>query len=147
MSLVNNLKKVVDLPIFELCNQTNSLTTALSATCTAEDSTGRYIYYFNKSYAVFQRYDTYTDTWSNLAYPPNTLSNVVLSMTYTSYRGFNGVVLNATANTVMIGGRTGGVLHGATLSIERGIGLGQERVLSYVAVSYTHLTLPTKRIV
>jgi hypothetical protein len=95
---------------------------------TADDGLNRYIYYISGS--LFYRYDTYADTWQQLA-TPITAPGTVLSMRYTGLRGYHGRVLSATSTTVQIAGLRGPSLSGKTLKILNGTGAGQERVLTY----------------
>ena len=126
--MANNNKQMVDLPFFELCNQAPAATSALSALATSEDGSGRYIYYLTTS--SFYRYDTIADTWQQLANPVVT-PVTVMSMRYTSNRGFHGRVLSATSTTVTIPGLRGKVLDGETIRITQGTGVGQERTITY----------------
>ena len=63
MSITNNNVAKIDLPVWELMNQAPTASSALSALCTSEDGTNRYIYYLVAS--TFYRYDTQTDSWNN----------------------------------------------------------------------------------
>lgn len=127
--MANNNKKMVDLPFFELCNQAPAASSALSALATAEDGSNRYIYYLTSS--SFYKYDTIADTWIQLANPV-VAPLTVMSMRYTSNRGFHGRVISATSTTVTIPGLRGKVLEGETIRITQGTGVGQERTLTYV---------------
>lgn len=126
--MANNNKQMVDLPFFELCNQAPAATSALSALATTEDGTGRYIYYLTTS--SFYRYDVIADTWQQLANPVVT-PVTVLSMRYTSNRGFHGKTISATSSSITIPGLRGKVLSGETIRIVQGTGVGQERTLTY----------------
>lgn len=126
--MANNNKQMIDLPFFELCNQAPVATSALSALATTEDGTGRYIYYLSTS--AFYRYDVIADTWQQLANPV-VAPVTVLSMRYTSNRGFHGRVISATSTSVTIPGLRGKVLDGETIRISQGKGTGQERTLTY----------------
>ena len=126
--MANNNKQMIDLPFFELCNQAPVATSALSALATAEDGTGRYIYYLTTS--SFYRYDTIADTWQQLANPA-VAPVTVLSMRYTSNRGFHGRTLASTSSSITIPGLRGKVLDGETLRIIQGTGVGQEKTLTY----------------
>lgn len=128
MAVSNNNKKQIDLPIWELMNQAPTASSALSALCTSEDGSDRYIYYMVGS--LWYRYDTQADSWQQLA-TPNVAPVTVMSLRYTKNRGYHARVLSATATSVTIGGLRGPVLSGKTMRIDRGTGAGQERVLTY----------------
>jgi hypothetical protein len=128
MSVTNNLKSQVDLPVWEWCRFAPTATVALSGMATADDGSSRFIYYISTS--SFYRYDTYADSWQQLA-TPITTPLTTLSLRYTGFRGFHGRVLSATSTTVQIPGLRGPTLNGKTLKIISGTGMGQERVLTY----------------
>jgi hypothetical protein len=129
MPVTNNLKPMVDLPFFELTNQAPLATAALSGMTSAESGDTPFIYYLSTS--TFYRYDTVGDTWQQLA-TPNIAPLTVLKMRYTRRRGFHGRVLSATSTSLIIPGLRGGVLDNATISLESGLGAGQERTLNFV---------------
>lgn len=128
MSITNNNVKKIDLPVWELMNQAPTASQAISAMATSEDGTNRYIYYITGS--LFYRYDTQTDSWQQLA-TPNVAPVTLVSLRYTTQRGYHARVLSATSTTVTIGGLRGPVLSGSTMRIDRGTGQGQERTLTY----------------
>lgn len=132
--MANNNKPMVDLPFFELCNQSPAITNAVSAMTTVETGDDRFIY--TMLGALFYRYDTVGDTWQQLA-TPNIPASTAASLRYTRNRGYHGSVISATANTVTIPGLRGESLDGSTLAILSGTGSGQERTLSYIS-EYVH---------
>ena len=129
MALTNNLRAQVDLPVFEWCRMAPTATSAPSGTCTQEDGNGRYIYYLVAS--TFYRYDTYADSWQELATPvaPVTL----LSMEYSPQRGRFLHVISATSTSLTVGGIYGRRLDGATVRVECGTGQGQSRVATFAS--------------
>lgn len=129
MALTNNLKKIVDLPIFELCNQVNSNTTAITATTTSDEDGGRYIYV--ASGAAFCRYDVQADTWQYLA-PPNIAAATVVDIKYSTYNGYRCNILSATSSTVNIPALRSQMLVGKKIRITSGTGAGQERTVTAV---------------
>lgn len=129
MALTNNLKKLVDLPIFELCSQLPTNTTALTATTTSDEDGGRYIYV--ASGAVFCRYDAQADTWQYLA-PPNIAATTVVDIKYSTYNGYRGNILGSTSNTVTIPALRSQMLVGKKIRIISGTGAGQERTITAV---------------
>jgi hypothetical protein len=128
MSVTNNLKKQVDLPVWEWLRFAPTATSATSALTTAEDGSNRYMYYLTGS--IFYRYDTYADSWQQLA-TPNVAPVTALSMRYTGRRGFHGRVISATSTTVQIGGLRGKCFDSNTIRIDTGTGAGQDRVMTY----------------
>jgi hypothetical protein len=83
MSLTNNLKKQVDLPVWEWSRAAPGVSSLVSSTCSADNSLyhvtfGRYIYYMQAAATVatttgltgFFRYDTISDSYQMLAQPP-----------------------------------------------------------------------------
>lgn len=153
MALTNNLKPQVDLPVWEWCRFAPTASVALSGMATADDGSARFIYYISAS--TFYRYDTYADSWQQLA-TPNVAPLTVLSLRYTGFRGYHGRVLSATSTTIQIGGLRGPTLNGKTLKIISGTSLGEEKTLTYTgetihdagvvtAVATTSLTDSTKK--
>ena len=128
MAVTNNLKKMVDLPVWEWCRFAPTATQVISAMTTVEDGNDRFIYYMTGS--LFYRYDTIADTWQQLA-TPNVAPVTALDMRYTQLRGFHGRVIAATSSTITIPGLRGPSLNGKTIKILSGTGQGQERTLTY----------------
>lgn len=128
MAVTNNLKVQVDLPVWEWCRFAPTATATLSALATSDDGNTRFLYYISGS--LFYRYDTYADTWQQLA-TPNTAPLTVLALRYTGFRGYHGRILSATSTTVQIPGLRGPTLNGQTIKILSGTGAGQEKVLTY----------------
>lgn len=126
MALTNNLKKIVDLPIFELCNQAPTATSAVSGTTTTDASDGRYIYYLVG--ALFYRYDCQADMWQQLA-SPNITPATAVALKYTTYNGYRGNILAGSASGATIGGMGGYRLAGQRIRITNGTGIGQERTI------------------
>lgn len=128
MAVTNNLKPQVDLPVWEWCRFAPTASATLSAMATSDDGLNRFIYYISGS--LFYRYDTYADSWQQLA-TPNTAPLTVLSLRYTGLRGFHGRVLSAGNTSVQIAGLRGPTLNGKTIKIMSGPGAGQERTLTF----------------
>lgn len=128
MAVTINLKKQIDMPVWEWCRFAPTASGATSALTTVEDGSDRFIYYLTAS--TFYRYDTYYDTWQQLA-TPNTAPVTGVTMRYTALRGSHGRVISATSTTIQIGGLRGPVYNGKTIKILRGTGQGQDRVLTY----------------
>jgi len=132
MALINNLKKVVDLPIFEMCSQTPTATQTVSATTTSDED-ARYIYYLTGS--TFFRYDSEADVWQQLA-SPTIATATAACMKYSTYSGYRGNCLDATSNTMTIAGLSGNIMKGQTMRITAGKGMGQERLISDVTTNF-----------
>ena len=126
MAIKNNLTRQVDLPAWEWMRPAANATTALSATCSADDGIGRYIYYVIST--LFFRYDTWADSWQQLASPP--IAAVTFAeLRYTEYGGYRGNCLGSTHNTITLPGLELGALVGYKIRIIGGTGVGQERTV------------------
>jgi hypothetical protein len=130
MAYTSNLKKTVDLPVWELLNQAPTTSTAISSWCTFEDGTHKFIYYLVSG--LFYRYDVDGDCWQQLAIP-NVTPVTAVSMTATGNRGYHGRVLSATSTTITIPTLRGKIFNGKSLRILQGTGYGQEKVLTHVS--------------
>jgi hypothetical protein len=127
MAVTNNLKKQVDLPVWEWLRFAPTATSALSSMATDDDGLGRYIYYLVGQ--TFYRYDTWTDGWIQLASPPITVTTFA-SLSYTKYGGYRGKVISCPGNnTLQIAGLNFGVFHDQKIRIVSGAGIGQERTI------------------
>jgi hypothetical protein len=146
MALTNNLKKQVDLPVWEWCRLAPAVSSAVSATCTADNSLyhvsfGRYIYYMQAAATLasttaltgFFRYDTISDSYQLLSQPP------IAPATYTGLQfaggqGYSGLVISngGRDNTLEIPGLTGETLKGFDIRIIEGTGDGQQRIITGV---------------
>jgi len=137
MALTNNLKPILDQPVWEWARFAPSATTATSALCTSEDGDSRYMYYL--AGALFYRYDTITDTYLQLASPLVTPVTAV-SLRYSKYSGNRGRVLSQVSSTKLqipyIGG--GSMLTGDNIVIRYGAGAGQERTITSVDPEVIH---------
>lgn len=122
------LKKLVDLPYFELCNQLPAATSSISAMTTAEEGDAETIYYISGS--NFIAIDVVGDT-SRILAAPNVAPATLVSMVYTRRRGYHSRVISATSTTLRIAGLRGKTLDGQTIRILHGTGLGQEKVLTW----------------
>jgi hypothetical protein len=137
MALTNNLKPILDQPVWEWSRFAPSATSSLSALCTSEDGDTRYMYYLSNT--LFYRYDTITDTYLQLATLPVTPSNLV-ALRYSKYSGNRGRVLSQISSTKLqipyIGGGT--MLVGDNIVIRYGAGAGQERTITSVDPEVIH---------
>lgn len=128
MALTNNLKPILDQPVWEWARFAPTVTSALSGLCTSEDGDARYMYYLSNN--VFWRYDTVTDTYLQLA-TPLVAPVTALSIKYSKYSGNRGRVLSQVSTTKLkipyIGGGT--MLNGDNIVIRYGAGAGQERTI------------------
>lgn len=140
MGIVNNLKKQVDLPVWEWCRlvpQASGQSTAgLVVTCCADNSQieeriGRYWYKFHSG-TVFYRYDTITDTWQQLSAPPNAPATAS-SMRFSGALGYYNRVIAATSTTISTGLPSGQAAVGFRIQIVSGTGAGQERIITAVS--------------
>lgn len=137
MTLVSNLKKAVDLPVWEWTRFSPVAPTAgLSCSCTADnniinETNGRYIYYLINA-TNFWRYDTFADSYMQLASPPNA-PLTASTMRFAGALGYYNRVLSATSNTIRTGLPTGKSAIGFKIRIVSGTGAGQERVITNVS--------------
>ena len=128
MALTNNLKPILDQPVWEWARFAPTATSALSGLCTSEDGDTRYMYYLSNN--IFWRYDTITDTYLQLA-SPLVAPVTALSIRYSKYSGNRGRVLSQVSSTKLkipyIGGGT--MLNGNSMVIRYGAGAGQEKTI------------------
>lgn len=130
MTVTNNLKPQIDLPVWEWLRFAPTVTAAGLCTCTDESTNSRYIYYL-ASTTGFYRYDTICDSWQQLQ-GPNIATLTASSMRYTTYGGYRGRVISATSTSVTIPGLSGNKLVNKTIRITEGTGVGQERIISAI---------------
>jgi hypothetical protein len=137
MALTNNLKPILDQPVWEWARFAPAATTAVSGLCTSEDGDARYMYYLVGT--SFFRYDTITDTYMQLAGTNIAPSNAV-ALKYSKYSGNRGRVLSQISTTKLqlpyISG--GDMLTGNNIVIRYGAGAGQERTITAVDPEVIH---------
>jgi hypothetical protein len=137
MAVSNNLKKQVDMPIWEWCRFAPAVSSALSCSCAADNSLytvqhGRYIYYLNTA-TSFTRYDTITDGWQVLATPQVAPSSMT-SMSFSGTAGYYSRVIAApSTTTIQAALLTGNIFKGFDIRIIGGTGAGQQRNVSSVS--------------
>lgn len=131
MAVTMNLKKQIDTPVWEWTRFIPVQTATVSCMASGDlPADSRYIYYINVS--ALYRYDTWTDSWCQLA-SPNTAPATMVAMRYSSYGGFRGRVLGVTGSTtMMVPGLRGSVLSGQTIRIYNGTGANQIRTITSV---------------
>lgn len=156
MALTNNLKTVLDQPVWEWSRFAPTATSAQSGLCTSEDGDVRYMYYLVGS--LFYRYDAITDTYMQLT-SPTFAPSTALSLIYSKYSGNRGRILSQVTTSKLkipyIGG--GSLLVDKNIIIRYGSGAGQERTITSVdpevvedsglctAASFNFITDTTKR--
>ena len=131
MPITNNLKKQIDQPVWEWSRfALTSFNSAAAGFATAIDGSDRYIYYQQPS--IFQRYDTWTDTWVALNAPTYYTSATIASMIYCKSQGNRGRVLAApTSSTLTIPSLISGPkLVGQKIRITSGTGAEQTRTIT-----------------
>jgi hypothetical protein len=128
MSVTNNLKKQYDTPVWEWTRFAPVANTAISnLACGDLPRDSRYLYYIVS--AAFYRYDTWTDSWMQLA-SPNTTPLVYTAMKFSSYGGFRGRILEVPSNTTLIiPALADDVLKGEIIRIYGGTGANQTRTI------------------
>jgi len=149
MGLNNNLKKQVDIPVWEWCRFAPTASSTVSSTCMADNSLyhvtfGRYIYFMNSAPAAqsatvgyiagFFRYDTITDTYQMLSFPLLPIASYT-AMQFAGGQGYNARVISAGLgnNTIQAAAFTGKTLKGFDIRISGGTGAGQHRVITDVS--------------
>ncbi len=134
------------MPVWEWCRLAPNTSTGVSSTTAANNSTyhvshGRYIYYMQavgtaagptSTATGFWRYDTVTDTFQQLAFPPIAPATYS-AMQFVGGQGYYGRVLSATANTITAAALTGQTLSTFDIRITAGTGMGQHRVITAVS--------------
>jgi hypothetical protein len=136
MALINNLRKQVDLPVWEWSRFAPVVSAATSCSCAADNSLfhvthGRYIYYFISS-TSFWRYDTWSDTYLQLASAPITAATWT-SMRFAGSRGYEGRVISGGSSTITAAAVYGNQLKSYDIRIIGGTGQGQRRIITAVA--------------
>ena len=132
MAVTNNNKVVVDMPVWEWTNFAPATTTAISALTTPKVP-GRYLYY--QVSGVLYRYDTYTDSWHQLASCANTTPTVMVANQYSPAVGYYGRAISAGGgnNTIELAGLSGQSLVNYKIRIIGGTGAGQEKTITAVS--------------
>jgi len=130
MPVTNNLKKQVDLPVWEWCRFAPAIPTAVSSMTTGNSLGNRYLYY--QVSGSLYRYDTVTDSWNQLTNmtvfsTPTIMNNNVLSNSV----GHAGQAIGPGPgnNTIQLAGLSGDILKGYKIRITNGTGAGQERTI------------------
>lgn len=126
-----NLKKQIDTPVWEWTRFAPASTTAISTlACGDLPKDSRYMYYIVS--AAFYRYDTWTDSWGQLA-SPNITPLVFTAMRFSSYGGFRGRVLAVSGSTqLIIPALSDNILSGETIRIYSGTGSNQTRIITNI---------------
>lgn len=137
MPVTSNLKKQVDLPIYEWMRPIPVATAATSAMTAINTPSNRFIYYIGATFLY--RYDTFADSWHQLANPPLTVANLV-EVRYNPSLGHYGQAIGPGTgnNTIEMAGFCGEPLVGYKIRILSGKGAGQERTITNVSDSIVH---------
>jgi len=131
MAVTNNIKPIVDQPIWEWGRFAPANSSATSAWTTSEDGLDEYIYYLNGT-SLF-RYSVKTDTWIQLAsciYTPN----ITVSLRFSKFGGQRGRILSSVdASTYKIPFfKQGTAMVGKKFRVLSGPGAGQEATVASV---------------
>ena len=136
MVFSNNLKKQVDLPVWEWMRSAPTVTAATGVMTTADDGLDRYIYY-----PLVLRSTGMTHgqiSWIQLASLPITPATFG-NFAYNKYGEPRGRVISCPSDiSLQIPGFMGNQLVGKTIRIISGTGQGQERVISACSVPTKH---------
>jgi len=133
MPLNNLLKKQVDLPVFEWMKFSPLTASATNCFSGLEGQTGeRYLYTIDLN-NVNYRYDTWSDSWEQIAPLPTALFSHSKARSTKSI-GHRGHVISGTSSTLKIGGLgiKSKAMVGLKIRIVSGLGAGQERTISSV---------------
>lgn len=132
MPVVSTLKRQVDQPVFEWMRFAPQATSSLFALATTDDGYDRHMYAI--AGLSFQRYDSWSDSWQELA-PPPTIPVTAVDMKYSKFSGHRTGVLGASGTSIEIGGigPNNFQFTGLTLRILYGQGAGQERLITGVS--------------
>jgi hypothetical protein len=136
MGLVNTLRTQVDTPVWEWTRFAPAASSAISNTCSADNSNfhvqhGRYIYYLIGA-ASYWRYDTITENYTQLTSPPIAPATWA-SMKFKGAMGIEGSILAATSNTLTIPAYSGQAIKSFDIRIIKGTGKGQRKIITDVA--------------
>jgi hypothetical protein len=137
-----SIKKQLDLPTWEWLRFAPAASaTGISCAASADNSRfhwqhGRYIYYLITAVS-FWRYDTWTDSYQQLASPPIAPATWT-RMKFCGSLGPEGLVLGAGAATMTIPSFYGNAYCGFDVRIIAGTGDGQRRIITGVAKPVTH---------
>lgn len=129
MAVTVNLKKQVDLPVWEWCRFAPVNTQTVSCMTSGDYPQNRYMYYYSTG---FYRYDTWTDQWMQLQSAPVAPATVV-SMKYSNHGGYRGRVLSGTTTTILGPALRGNIFSGETIRIYGGTGNGQTKTIINVS--------------
>jgi hypothetical protein len=133
----NTLTQQVDLPTWEWTRFAPAVSAAVSSSCAADNPNflstehGRYIYFLIGSTA-FWRYDTFADSYMQLASPPVALTSFS-SMKLMGGMGPEDDVIAATSTTLTVPAVTAQAMLGYDVVIVSGTGAGQRRTITDVA--------------
>ena len=138
MSVTSQLKKGVDIPVFEWLRPLTSVTNTLSVLTGGYD---RYLYYQINGTTSFTRYDTYSDSWAVLTSSQQGL-NTIGSSTFNKKHGFHGRIIASVSSTeARLALPYGGKSIGKKIRIVNGTGAGQVRTITAVSDPTIHDTL------
>ncbi len=87
MAFQHNLKKGIDLPVWQWLRFLPTSASHGATACTDERGTNRFIYFLLGS-TSFWRYDTWTDTFQQLANPPSLTFGQGVTMTFDPSRNY-----------------------------------------------------------
>lgn len=136
MTITNKILKQTDLPAWEQLRFAPTVSAAVTSATSADNSlfsedAGRYMYYLISA-TTFYKYDTWTDTYVQLATPP--IAPVTWSsMKYSGAYGYDGRALAGGASSITIPAYNGDSLVGSDIRIVAGTGKGQQRKITAIA--------------
>ena len=132
MAFASTLKTLIDQPVWEWSRFAPTITAKPSAATSDWQKyfvggTPRYAYYL--STLAFYRYDTWSDSWHQLASPTIASPSYNSCLEYCPAQGYYGQAIGPgpAKNTIQMAGLQGDVLTGNKILIVAGTGAGQER--------------------
>jgi hypothetical protein len=136
MGLTIDLKKQVDLPLWEYCRFAPQVTTAVSSLTVGNSLTNRHLYYQVSN--LLYRYDTITDSWAQLSSTPANTPTIMNSNVLSNSTGHYGQAIAGGTRSIQLAGLCGNTLVGYKIRIISGTGAGQERTIVSVANPVVH---------
>jgi hypothetical protein len=137
MSVISNLKKVVDIPVWEwlrpLLISTSASSSSPNTFITAGKPYARYIYHLAGAANGIFRYDTWSDSWGQVASAQANQTTVAASRFNDSHGYFGRVISSPSTSTLQIAIPRGNKTLGLKIKILNGAGAGQERTITSVA--------------
>lgn len=136
MPVTSNLKKVVDIPVWEwlrpLPIATSASSSAPNTFATVGKPYARYIYHLAGTTNGIFRYDTWSDSWGQVTSSIYSQATVAASRYNDSHGYFGRVISSPSLSSLQVGIPRGNKCVGLKIKIVNGAGAGQERTITAV---------------